>query len=145
MNFFIKVVQGCFSVHAEIFFVNIFLHLDLMVCLHKTLSQLNNDSNILLSLASWKKFHVTVAGRTNGAHKPIVDWLSASHREVSSPQDSDYLLIFCPVASRVGTDIGEALQDIPGRKFVWSLFGQSDQSHEQDLFWYENIITSRHI
>uniref|UniRef100_A0A8C4NNH4 Uncharacterized protein n=1 Tax=Dicentrarchus labrax TaxID=13489 RepID=A0A8C4NNH4_DICLA len=31
-------------------------------------------------------------------------------------KESDYLLVFCPVASRVGTDVSEALENLPGGK-----------------------------
>ncbi|KAM9339389.1 uncharacterized protein ABDE67_017045 isoform 2-T2 [Symphorus nematophorus] len=66
---------------------------------------------------SRKKFYVIVAGKTNGAHIEIVEKLRGRGQiEVSSPEDSDYLVVFCPIASRVGTDIGEALQTIEGGK-----------------------------
>ncbi|KAM9339609.1 uncharacterized protein ABDE67_017246 [Symphorus nematophorus] len=66
---------------------------------------------------SGKKFYVTVAGKTNGAHNKIVENLRGRGQiEVSSPEDSDYLVVFCPIESRVGTDIGEALQTIKGGK-----------------------------
>ncbi len=76
-------------------------------------------SKILFSsfLASRKKFFVQLAGKTNGAHQDFVTRLKGDHHtEVASFDNSDYLLIFCPVVSRVGTDIGEALEKIPGRK-----------------------------
>ncbi|XP_005751943.1 uncharacterized protein LOC102207576 [Pundamilia nyererei] len=62
----------------------------------------------------WKKFYVWKAGRTNGAHSQIVQKLKdIGHTEVDSPEDCDYLLGFCPIASRVGTDIIEALNNKP--------------------------------
>ncbi|XP_030577718.1 uncharacterized protein LOC115774520 [Archocentrus centrarchus] len=68
---------------------------------------------------SWKKFFVYEAGNTNGAHRPIVRWLTTiSHTEVFTPEECDYLLVFCPAVSRVGTDIGEALASIPLRRPV---------------------------
>uniref|UniRef100_A0A3P8T3E6 Uncharacterized protein n=1 Tax=Amphiprion percula TaxID=161767 RepID=A0A3P8T3E6_AMPPE len=48
--------------------------------------------------------------------------LDADQTEVTSPEQCDYLLVFCPVASRVGTDISEALDLIPGKEFLWSVF-----------------------
>ncbi|KAM9339392.1 uncharacterized protein ABDE67_017048 [Symphorus nematophorus] len=75
----------------------------------------NMDQEV--SRVSGKKFYVIVSGNTNGAHKEIVEKLRGRGQiEVSSPEDSDYLVVFCPIASRVGTDIGEALQDIKGGK-----------------------------
>ncbi|KAI4785505.1 hypothetical protein KUCAC02_037722, partial [Chaenocephalus aceratus] len=64
-----------------------------------------------------KKFHVSVAGCTNGAHETYVNDLKGLGQiEVISPEQSDYLVLFCPIASRVGTDIGEAMDKIPGGK-----------------------------
>ncbi|KAL3052147.1 hypothetical protein OYC64_004829 [Pagothenia borchgrevinki] len=64
-----------------------------------------------------KKFHVSVAGCTNGAHQTYVNDLKGSGQiEVISPEQSDYLVLFCPIASRVGTDIEEAMNKISGGK-----------------------------
>lgn len=63
---------------------------------------------------SWKVFRVILAGRTNGAHRSIVQKLKdIGQTEETSTQESDYCVIFCPVVSRVGTDIAEALDKIP--------------------------------
>ncbi|XP_051265648.1 uncharacterized protein LOC127368644 isoform X3 [Dicentrarchus labrax] len=59
-------------------------------------------------------FFVFLAGRTNDAHLEFVAKLeSIGHIEVNSPKESDYLLVFCPIVSRVGTDISEALDKLP--------------------------------
>ncbi|XP_033994315.1 uncharacterized protein LOC117489241 isoform X9 [Trematomus bernacchii] len=64
-----------------------------------------------------RKFHVSVAGCTNGAHQTYVNDLKGMGQiEVVSPEQSDYLVLFCPIASRVGKDIGEAMDKIPGGK-----------------------------
>ncbi|XP_076611624.1 uncharacterized protein LOC143335860 isoform X2 [Chaetodon auriga] len=69
------------------------------------------------STVSWKKFFIFLAGNTQGAHVTIVEKLKSSGQtEVQSPERSDYLLLFCPVASRVGTDISEALETVPDGK-----------------------------
>ncbi len=74
---------------------------------------------------SWKKFRVHLAGKTNDAHLPIVAKLKAiGQTEVYTDGESDYLLVFCPIASRIGTDISEALDKIPGRKCLQPVFGQ---------------------
>lgn len=81
--------------------------------------QVNNVLKFLFlsSLVLWKKFYVWKAGRTNGAHSKIVQKLEdIGHTVVDSPEDCDYLLGFCPVASRVGTDITEALNNKPRKK-----------------------------
>ncbi|XP_035764778.1 uncharacterized protein LOC102794145 [Neolamprologus brichardi] len=69
---------------------------------------------------SWKKFFVWEAGKTNGAHFPVVQMLkSIGQTDVTSAAECDYLLVFCPVVSRVGTDIGEALHNItPGKPVI---------------------------
>ncbi|XP_051265603.1 uncharacterized protein LOC127368639 isoform X13 [Dicentrarchus labrax] len=70
-------------------------------------------------LVSQKKFCVILAGRTNDAHLDFVAKLeSIGHTEVNSPEESDYLLVFCPVASGVGTDVSDALEKLPGGKPV---------------------------
>ncbi|CAI5684492.1 unnamed protein product [Oreochromis niloticus] len=67
----------------------------------------------------WKKFYVWLAGRTNGAHSETVQKLKdIGHTEVDRPEDCDYLLGFCPVVSRVGTDITDALNIKPPGKPV---------------------------
>ncbi|KAF3850231.1 hypothetical protein F7725_019950 [Dissostichus mawsoni] len=66
-----------------------------------------------LCLVPGKKFHVSVAGCTNGAHETYVNDLKGLGQiKVISPEQSDYLVLFCPIASRVGTDIGEAMDNI---------------------------------
>uniref|UniRef100_A0A3Q1CNR3 Uncharacterized protein n=1 Tax=Amphiprion ocellaris TaxID=80972 RepID=A0A3Q1CNR3_AMPOC len=45
-----------------------------------------------------------------------IDQAIKGQTEVTSPEQCDYLLVFCPVASRVGTDISEALDHIPAGK-----------------------------
>ncbi|XP_032398683.1 uncharacterized protein LOC116706135 isoform X2 [Etheostoma spectabile] len=64
-----------------------------------------------------KHFYVHLAGETKGAHHTFVEKLKdVGHTEVQSPGESDYLSVFCPISSRVGTDINEALDHIPGGK-----------------------------
>ncbi|XP_068432548.1 uncharacterized protein [Clinocottus analis] len=68
---------------------------------------------------SWKKFFVHVAGKTNDAHLEFVAKFRGDGRQqVESPGESDFLLVFCPVVSRVGTDIYVALQSILDNKPV---------------------------
>lgn len=87
--------------------------------------QLYNDSNVLLhsSVVSWKTFFVLLSGKTNRAHHDFVEKLKdVGHTEVDSPEECDYLLVFCPVASRVGTDIKDAMNKMTGNiRFLTSL------------------------
>ncbi|KAM6906370.1 uncharacterized protein PEZ65_017598 isoform 2-T2 [Lycodopsis pacificus] len=65
------------------------------------------------------KFFVHVAGKTNGAHDEFVATLKGGGKiDVGSPEYSDFLVVFCPIVSRVGTDIGTALSSVPGGKPV---------------------------
>lgn len=60
-----------------------------------------------------RKFSVVVAGNTNGTHTNFVSQMKRSNYvEVHSAQDSAFILVFCPIVSRVGTDIKEALQNV---------------------------------
>ncbi|CAN9507529.1 unnamed protein product [Ophioblennius macclurei] len=67
--------------------------------------------------ASWKKFFIIQTGRTNGAHQSVVRiFKSLGQKEAESNQDADYCLVFCPVTSRVGTDVGEAMEHLHSDK-----------------------------
>lgn len=83
----------------------------------ETMLQLNIDSTISsLFLGQWKRFYVHLAGDTNGTHKEFVSYMrQIGHTKVSSPEESDYVVVFCPFMSQVETDFSEALEDIPGR------------------------------
>ncbi|XP_059211823.1 uncharacterized protein si:ch211-245h14.1 [Centropristis striata] len=82
-----------------------------------------NDSRVgtdhrkaLDNLPERKNFYVHLAGKTNDAHQDIVRmFTNIRQNQVSSPGASDYLLVFCPIASKVGTDISEALDNLPDR------------------------------
>ncbi|KAF1376923.1 hypothetical protein PFLUV_G00216530 [Perca fluviatilis] len=66
-----------------------------------------------------RNFCVHLAGKTNDAHHAFVEkFKDVGQTEVRSPEESDYILVFCPIASRVGTDISEALDHMPGGKPV---------------------------
>lgn len=79
-------------------------------------------SSFPLSLVSWETFHVWLAGRTNEAHYPIIEMLKRiGQTQVNSPEECDYLLVFCPVVSRVGTDITDALSNLPCKKYYMRL------------------------
>ncbi|KAM4529261.1 uncharacterized protein V3H82_027447 [Fundulus diaphanus] len=64
-----------------------------------------------------KKFFVILSGERNKAHLSIVKKLTDyGQTEVDSLEECDYLLVFCPIVSRVGTDIHEALSKISDLK-----------------------------
>ncbi|XP_056620707.1 uncharacterized protein si:ch211-245h14.1 [Triplophysa dalaica] len=60
------------------------------------------------------KVHSVVCGRTFGADQQILNQLKGV--KLTDMTDCQLILVFCPVASRVGTDIEEALRGIPGNK-----------------------------
>lgn len=74
-------------------------------------------------LVPGSKFFVEVAGTTKGAHKKIVSDFERWGYVQVSPEQSDFVLIFCPVVSRVGTDITAALQNVSEcmerHQFLW--------------------------
>ncbi|XP_050927697.1 uncharacterized protein LOC127142649 isoform X2 [Lates calcarifer] len=66
---------------------------------------------------SMKNFYVHLAGKTNDAHHDFVRKLkSYGFTQVSSHDHCDYCVVFCPIASRVGTDVAEALERSPAGK-----------------------------
>ncbi|XP_051265647.1 uncharacterized protein LOC127368644 isoform X2 [Dicentrarchus labrax] len=78
-----------------------------------SISDMGNE----VTTVSRKRFFVFLVGKTNGAHLELVTKLKGFGQiEVNSPKESDYLLVFCPIVSRVGTDISEALDKLPGGK-----------------------------
>ena len=63
-----------------------------------------------------RTFFVYVASETKGAHKEWISYFKRlGHVEVDLEGEADYFLVFCPVKSRIKTDIDEALEKIPGR------------------------------
>ncbi|XP_056880435.1 uncharacterized protein LOC130520738 isoform X2 [Takifugu flavidus] len=68
---------------------------------------------------SGTKFFVYVASETKNAH---MEWVSkmkrVGHTEVNIQEDADYYLVFCPVKSRIKTEIDEALEGLPDNKAV---------------------------
>ncbi|XP_030626389.1 uncharacterized protein LOC115809057 [Chanos chanos] len=73
-----------------------------------TFSQHPSESNSV-------KVHIHVYGETLGAHKAVLARLPIQE---SSREDCRLILVFCPVVSRVGTDIEVALKDVPANKGV---------------------------
>nr|XP_046154439.1 uncharacterized protein LOC123995121 [Oncorhynchus gorbuscha] len=65
-------------------------------------------------------FFTVVTGNTLGSHKEFINRLAAKRHltVVTSLEESDVILAFCPIVSRAGTDIEAALQQIPAGKPV---------------------------
>ncbi|KAF3703133.1 hypothetical protein EXN66_Car018821 [Channa argus] len=72
-----------------------------------------------LETDKWHRFAVQVAGKTFEAQVQWVHKLrDIDQAEVNEDEQHDYLLMFCPVASRVQTDISEALSKLNSDKPV---------------------------
>ncbi|XP_028858471.1 uncharacterized protein LOC114803224 [Denticeps clupeoides] len=61
------------------------------------------------------KYYPVICGNTQGNHKPMEKWLKDAS-EAPTCGESDIILAFCPVVSRLGTDIEAALQKIQGQE-----------------------------
>ncbi|XP_020310796.1 uncharacterized protein LOC109866401 isoform X4 [Oncorhynchus kisutch] len=66
------------------------------------------------------KFFTVVTGNTLGSHEEFIHRLAAKKHltVVTSLEESDVILAFCPLVSRAGTDIEAALEQIPAGKPV---------------------------
>uniref|UniRef100_A0A8C8M6D2 Uncharacterized protein n=1 Tax=Oncorhynchus tshawytscha TaxID=74940 RepID=A0A8C8M6D2_ONCTS len=66
------------------------------------------------------KFFTVVTGNTLGSHEELINHLAAKRHltEVTSLEECDVILAFCPIVSRAGTDIEAALEQIPAGKPV---------------------------
>lgn len=62
-----------------------------------------------------RNYYTVVTGNTLGCHKQFIDRLNATNclKEVNLPEKSDFIWVFCPIVSRQGSDIEEALKQIP--------------------------------
>ncbi|XP_076007602.1 uncharacterized protein LOC143001735 isoform X1 [Genypterus blacodes] len=59
------------------------------------------------------KFYTHLAGKTLGAHTPIVKELcDRGALSVESSEECDVIICFCPAASRVGTDVASAMASL---------------------------------
>ncbi|KAJ0039418.1 hypothetical protein NL108_015129 [Boleophthalmus pectinirostris] len=59
------------------------------------------------------KVYVEVAAKTFGADEEILKKISVE--KCSDPADCDVVLLFCPVTTRVGSDVDDAMRNISGR------------------------------
>ncbi|XP_014007815.1 uncharacterized protein [Salmo salar] len=67
------------------------------------------------------KYYIVETGNTLDSHIQFMRQFNNTTRcftEVKSPVESDVIMAFCPIVSRVGTDIEAALQQIPTGKDV---------------------------
>lgn len=62
------------------------------------------------------QYHSLLCGRTLGFHIDILKQVKVPTMEVSL-DECKVVLVFCPMASRAGTDIAAALKNVPGKRF----------------------------
>ncbi|KAM9440328.1 uncharacterized protein Hap1MRO34_025592 isoform 3-T3 [Clarias gariepinus] len=80
---------------------------------NQTTKQKNHEN--ITNVLSGKRFFVLLSGNTLNVHKAIIDHLTrqtSDLQEVSTVDDCDFILVFCPVVSRAGTDIEAAVQKL---------------------------------
>ncbi|XP_029965880.1 uncharacterized protein LOC115401727 isoform X2 [Salarias fasciatus] len=96
--------------------------------------------------ASWRKFSIILTGRTNGAHQSVVrTFKSEGQTEARSPGDADYCLVFCPVSSRVGTDVSEAMDHLPAGKDAVLVVMHHTFNPEQVIPPSRRVVTDQRV
>lgn len=69
----------------------------------------------MLCVLSGIKFLTLITGKTLHSDKSVIDYLKKqrpSLSRVQSVDECDFILVFCPIVSRAGTDIDAALQKL---------------------------------
>ncbi|XP_029966845.1 uncharacterized protein LOC115402434 isoform X6 [Salarias fasciatus] len=95
---------------------------------------------------SWKRFSVITTGITNEAHQSVVRiFKSVGQTEGTSPEDADYCLVFCPVSSRVGTDVTDALDHLPAGKAAVLVVMHHTFNPEQVIPPSSRLVTDRRV
>ncbi|XP_029966828.1 uncharacterized protein LOC115402422 isoform X12 [Salarias fasciatus] len=95
---------------------------------------------------SWRKFFIILTGITNGAHQSVVrTFKSEGQTEARSPEDADYCLVFCPVSSRVGTDVSEAMEHLPAGKDAVLVVMHYTSNTEQVIPPSRRVVTDQRV
>lgn len=97
------------------------------------------------------KVFSVVAAETFGAHKQILSKVDAE--VCSSPAHCDVVVVFCPVTSRVGSDVDDAMREIPerarGKTVILVVMHHSrkdiSSSETQLNHRHENVIQDVHV
>ncbi|XP_061566210.1 uncharacterized protein LOC133420532 [Cololabis saira] len=65
------------------------------------------------------KVHKVTTGETFGADEDLLRQTTVGlHVEYTSPEDSDVIIVFCPISSRVGSDVEAAMRKVPDDKKI---------------------------
>ncbi|CAB1340333.1 unnamed protein product, partial [Coregonus sp. 'balchen'] len=93
------------------------------------------------------KVHSQVCGKTLNTHLALmkqVDNLGLK-REETSAEDCQVMMVFCPVTSRVGTDIEAAMSQVPGNRdailvVMHHTYDQNFVTSRRSASHYKNIV-----
>ncbi|XP_045910368.1 uncharacterized protein LOC123973999 [Micropterus dolomieu] len=81
-----------------------------------------SSSSLRWWLPTAVKVFPMVTGQTFGADRAILDELKKSRflmlETTTDLQECDFVILFCPIRSRVGSDVAAAMRDVPGGKRV---------------------------
>uniref|UniRef100_UPI003AAE09F6 uncharacterized protein n=1 Tax=Centroberyx gerrardi TaxID=166262 RepID=UPI003AAE09F6 len=95
----------------------------------------------VLPVSGVKKFYTFTTGNTLGSHEEVNQALTSQGlQEVMSPKECDVILAYCPIVSRVGTDVEAAMAAIPDGKPV--ILVVMHHTFNQDIVLAES---SRHV
>ncbi|PWA23362.1 hypothetical protein CCH79_00019516, partial [Gambusia affinis] len=64
------------------------------------------------------KVETITTGVTHGADVELIDQVKRSVRLEGTNQDAECTIVFCPITSRVGSDMEAAMQNIPSNKKI---------------------------
>ncbi|XP_029966821.1 uncharacterized protein LOC115402422 isoform X5 [Salarias fasciatus] len=96
--------------------------------------------------ASWRKFFVILTGKTNEAHQSVVEFFgSLGQTEAASSEDADYCLVFCPISSRVGTDVRDAMEHLPDGKAAVLVVMHHTFNTEQVIPPSRRLVTDQRV
>ncbi|KAL0967766.1 hypothetical protein UPYG_G00256590 [Umbra pygmaea] len=100
-----------------------------------------------MSYTGMVSFYVHLAGNTLGAHLNVVRELitRGGCTEEMSLENCDYILAFCPITSRAGTDIEAAQQELPGGKHVILVVLHHTFNPDETLPDSSRLVTSSNV
>nr|XP_023649114.1 uncharacterized protein LOC111834260 [Paramormyrops kingsleyae] len=81
----------------------------------------NLDKNVEPNITKEMKVHVLIAGETFGTHGTFIQKLKLRTKRCSA-ESSSVILVFCPVVSRIGTDMEAAMARVTVNKPVILVF-----------------------
>ena len=64
------------------------------------------------------KVHTVTTGQTFGADEDLLRQVTNGlHVKRTNQQESDIIIVFCPISSRVGSDVEAAMREVSGNVF----------------------------